>query len=29
MALYFSTGDGVVDYRNVDHYWGRCGREGQ
>ena len=27
MALYFSTGDGVVDYRNVDHYWGRCGRE--
>ena len=27
MALYFSTGDGVVDYCNVDHYWGRCGRE--
>ena len=27
MALYFSTEDGVVDYRNVDHYWGRCGRE--
>ena len=21
------TGDGVVDYRNVDLYWGRCGRE--
>ena len=27
MALYVSTGDGVVDYRNVDLYWGRCGRE--
>ena len=27
MALYISTGDGVVDYRNVDLYWGRCGRE--
>ena len=23
----FCTGDGVVDYPNVDLYWGRCGRE--
>ena len=22
MALYISTGDGVVDYRTVDLYWG-------
>ena len=27
MALYISTGDGVVQYPNVDLYWGRCGRE--
>ena len=26
MAQYVSTGDGVVDYRNEDLYWGRCGR---
>ena len=25
MALYVSNGDGVVDYRNVDLYWGRNG----
>ena len=26
MALYISTGDGVVDYRTVDLYWGRPSR---
>ena len=26
MALYISTGDGVVDYRTVDLYWRRIGR---
>ena len=25
--MYVSTGDCVVDYPNVDFYWGRCGRE--
>ena len=27
MTLYVSTGDGVGDYRTVDLYWGRYGRE--
>ena len=26
MALYISTGDGVVDYRTVDLYWRRSSR---
>ena len=26
MALYISTGDGVVDFRTVDPYWGRSSR---
>ena len=26
MALYISTGDGVVEYRTVDLYWGRSSR---
>ena len=26
MALYISTGDGVVHYRIVDLYWGRSSR---
>ena len=26
MALYISTGDGVVYYRTVDLYWGRPSR---
>ena len=26
MALYISIGDGVVDFRIVDLYWGRFGK---